>query len=171
MGKFKTGIIIAIIAGFALAGCKGGGKKTDLKKTESKPVKLEKVIFYDLAGGQKDFKTLSGGKPVYLTFFASWCAICIKEVEINNKIYKEYSKKGLRVYGVNVGENAETAKRFVAKYKVEYPVLTDPKETASKSVGMIGLPLNLVFDGKSNEIYRDAALPPDDVLKRISGAK
>jgi thiol-disulfide isomerase/thioredoxin len=167
-----------IIALFSLLACAiligtSGCPNNNVKK----PVKIEtppsadKILFYGMDGKIVSLKTLADGKPVYLTFFASWCVICIEEVEKNNLIFSKYEKLGLKVYGVNVGEDREAVKKFIAAHKVAYPVVGDPNEKTAKSMKMIGLPLNLVLDGSGKEIYRDALPPADDVLKRVTEAK
>ncbi|MFA6449573.1 MAG: TlpA disulfide reductase family protein [bacterium] len=173
MNKHIRIALLGLFAAFLLFGSSGcpqkGGDKQPAKPEPA--LSADKILFYGMDGKKVSLKALAGEQPVYLTFFASWCNICIKEVPTNNKIFEKYGKNGLKVIGVNVGEDSEIVKKFVAAYKVSYPVVGDPEEEVAKSMKMIGLPLNIVLDAKGREIYRDAAPPADDVLKSVTEAK
>jgi peroxiredoxin len=70
----------------------------------------------------------AGAKAVLLTFFASWCEPCKKELPFLVELDRTYREQGLRVLGVCIdGEEPgiEAAKKLVAEKKVTYPVLSD----------------------------------------------
>src|SRR5580700_10783872 len=49
------------------------------------------------------------GKPVYLNFFATWCGPCRVETPSIVGLSKKYAARGLRVVGVDVGEDGGKA--------------------------------------------------------------
>jgi thiol-disulfide isomerase/thioredoxin len=70
----------------------------------------------------------AGAKAVLMTFFASWCEPCRRELPFLVQLDRMYREQGLRVLGVcidNEEAGIEAAKKLVAEKKVTYPVLTD----------------------------------------------
>jgi thiol-disulfide isomerase/thioredoxin len=70
----------------------------------------------------------ASAKAVLLTFFASWCEPCKKEMPFLVQLDTMYRDQGLRVLGVCIDKEepgVEAAKKLVAEKKVAYPVLAD----------------------------------------------
>ena len=69
-----------------------------------------------------------GSKAVLVTFFASWCEPCKREMPFLVQLDRMYRDQGLRVIGVCIDKEEpgiEAAKKLVAERKVAYPVLSD----------------------------------------------
>jgi thiol-disulfide isomerase/thioredoxin len=70
----------------------------------------------------------AAAKVVLVSFFASWCEPCKKELPFLVALDRDYRELGLRVLGVNIDREddaVEAARRLVAGAGVRYPVLTD----------------------------------------------
>jgi thiol-disulfide isomerase/thioredoxin len=63
------------------------------------------------------------GKPVLITFWATWCEPCRDEYPMLNELAKQYAPKGLRVVGVNFDQDGDLIlmRRFIARYKPIFP--------------------------------------------------
>jgi thiol-disulfide isomerase/thioredoxin len=57
------------------------------------------------------------GKPLMVTFWATWCEPCRDEFPMVNELVREYKPKGLAMFGMNMDDDAEEslALRFMAK--------------------------------------------------------
>jgi len=57
------------------------------------------------------------GKPLMVTFWATWCEPCRDEFPMVNELVQQYAPKGLAVFGLNMDEDAEAslALKFLAK--------------------------------------------------------
>jgi peroxiredoxin len=67
-------------------------------------------------------------KAVLMTFFASWCEPCKREMPFLVQLDGMYRDQGLRVIGVCIDKEEagiEAAKKLVTEKKVTYPVLSD----------------------------------------------
>lgn len=100
-----------------------------------------------------DAKTVSTatlhGKPVYLNFFATWCGPCRVETPSIVALSKKYAARGLRVVGVDVGENAAKAQGFAREFNVPYVLAIDPDSTTRATYGGgIYFPLHVFIDAK-----------------------
>jgi thiol-disulfide isomerase/thioredoxin len=89
--------------------------------SDLKPMLNLKLI--DLEGKRVDPDSLKGN-IVIMDFWATWCGPCIMEIPEYNLLHKKYAGKGVKVVGVTLasGEIPEV-KPFVARFKMEYPVL------------------------------------------------
>lgn len=100
-----------------------------------------------------DGKTISNatlrGKPVYLNFFATWCGPCRVETPSIVALSKKYAAQGLRVVGVDVGENAGKAQGFARDFSVPYALAVDPDNaTRATYGGGLYFPLHVFIDAK-----------------------
>src|SRR6202795_3244119 len=64
------------------------------------------------------------GKPLLVTFWATWCEPCRDEYPMLNELAKQYAPQGLKVVGVSLDQDGDLIlmRRFLARYK---PILTN----------------------------------------------
>jgi thiol-disulfide isomerase/thioredoxin len=63
------------------------------------------------------------GKPLLVTFWATWCEPCRAEFPMLNQLIAEYQPKGLKVVGINLDDEGDLilTRRFIARYKPAFP--------------------------------------------------
>ena len=63
------------------------------------------------------------GKPLMVTFWATWCEPCRDEYPMVNELVRLYQPKGLAVFGVSLDDDAEQslALRFLARTDPVFP--------------------------------------------------
>jgi protein-disulfide isomerase/peroxiredoxin/uncharacterized membrane protein len=66
------------------------------------------------------------GKVTYLSFFASWCGPCKRELPALRELHAKYESEGFQVISVGVDTEAALSERMARKYGADYPVLLDP---------------------------------------------
>ncbi|MGH7662351.1 MAG: TlpA family protein disulfide reductase [Vulcanimicrobiaceae bacterium] len=94
------------------------------------------------------------GKPVYLDFFASWCAPCREETPSIVKFSKRYAKRGLVIIGLNDDGNSDRAEGFRDQYKIPFPIVIADQKLLD-TYGIIALPVHVFIDRKGNiKTYR-----------------
>lgn len=76
----------------------------------------------DLAGYNKILAKYHG-KPLLVTFWATWCEPCRDEFPMLVQLTKEYGPKGLSVFGVSLDDNADMnlVRHFLAEYRPVFP--------------------------------------------------
>jgi thiol-disulfide isomerase/thioredoxin len=101
------------------------------------------------------------GKLTIITFWATWCGPCIKEMPAFSKLVEDYQGK-LQVIAIATGDDRTDTLAFKNKHS-DYQVtwLLDPdwekdSSNLAKSFGIIGLPTNLFIDadGKVVDYWR-----------------
>ncbi len=95
------------------------------------------------------------GRPVLLTFWASWCGPCRVELPELKKLYGELVGTGFVLLTVNVDTSPMAATRFLDALGLELPTY---KMTSRDLVqlGVNSLPTNVLLDaeGRPVQIYR-----------------
>jgi thiol-disulfide isomerase/thioredoxin len=63
------------------------------------------------------------GKPLLVTFWATWCEPCRAEYPMLSELAKQYAPQGLKVVGVNLDDDGDIilTRRFIARYKPFFP--------------------------------------------------
>jgi thiol-disulfide isomerase/thioredoxin len=72
------------------------------------------------------------GKPVLMTFWATWCEPCRDEYPMLNELAKQYAPRGLKVVGVNFDQDGDIIlmRRFITRYK---PIFPNYRKTGGES--------------------------------------
>ena len=76
----------------------------------------------DAQGYQKVLEQYRG-KPLLVTFWATWCEPCRDEYPMLNELAKQYAPKGLKVVGISLDQDGDLIlmRRFLARYKPVFP--------------------------------------------------
>src|SRR5216684_2047842 len=76
----------------------------------------------DAQGFQKILEQYRG-KPLLITFWATWCEPCRDEYPMLNELAKQYASQGLKVVGVSLDDDGDLIlmRRFIARYKPVFP--------------------------------------------------
>lgn len=119
--------------------------------------------------------SLSGlkGKPVLLTFWATWCAPCRQELPLIQSAYRAHHDQGLAVVAVDYGdESAGTVRAFWDSLGLQPPPALDPDGRVADAYGVglktSGLPVS-VFIARDGTIstYWPFALDQDTLDARL----
>ena len=76
----------------------------------------------DLAGYNRVLAKYEG-KPLLVTFWATWCEPCRDEYPMIVELEKQYAPRGLAVFGVNMDDDAEInlVRHFLARHQPRFP--------------------------------------------------
>jgi peroxiredoxin len=118
------------------------------------------------------------GEVVYVTFWATWCVPCRRELPLLEKMYGELAEQGVLVVGVNTdpAANKSKIKPFVNRYRLTFPTVLDPDNNVLDTYNPTReLPYGLLIDRSGNldktyAGYRtgDEELLRKDILKLLS---
>lgn len=96
-----------------------------------------------------------GGKPVIISFFATWCKPCMRELKAIAELYPDWQDEtGVKMYIVSIddAQNSAKVRPLVEGEGWEYETLLDPNSEFFKSLGLQMVPHVMVLDGKGNVV-------------------
>jgi len=99
-----------------------------------------------LSGEGKVSLTAHRGKVVYVDFWASWCAPCLKAVPALDKLRAEFPASDFQVIAINLDRDLEQARKFLADHPVGYPSATDPAGALPQMFGLETMPTSYLID-------------------------
>ena len=125
-----------------------------------------KAPSFSLKGLRGDKVTLKElkGKPIILTFWATWCSPCEEELPTLIK-FAEGKKDQLGILTIAIdGENKKKVQRFVEENKISLAVLLDEKGETTRSYRIRMIPTTILIDRDGMMIgaitgQRDWSLP------------
>ncbi|MEW4456094.1 TlpA disulfide reductase family protein [Bremerella sp. JC817] len=98
------------------------------------------------------------GKWVLVDFWATWCPICIEEMDHINQVYQKYRAKGFEVVSINLDDTAEARNQFFQQKQLPWPTVisanpdtTGFKDPNAQRCGVEALPF-LVFVGPDGTV-------------------
>lgn len=106
-----------------------------------------------LGGGESSLRSLRG-RPLVLSFFATWCEPCRAELPILASLAREHGD-AIAVVGVSVDEaDATQVDGFVREHGLPYAVLLDPAGAAAGGrFGVPPLPATFVLDADGRIVF------------------
>jgi len=180
-GRLQTIVVIAVVAvivGILAWSASGAGQTDGVTKVElpadaAAAAPVVGAIPPNFSGLTYDGKAVSladyAGKPVWLTFGASWCPDCRTESADVEATYQANKDKGLNVLAVFINENASDVASYAARAGLTFPIAVDPNADIAAAYRSMGIPTHFFIgsDGKIREV-RIGALSRDDMARAVA---
>ena len=97
---------------------------------------------------------LAKGKVTIINFWASWCAQCVEEHPLLDKLA---ATSGADLFGVNYKDTTVAARRYLGRYGNPYMAIgTDANGRTAIDWGVYGMPETFIVDGDGTVLYRFA---------------
>lgn len=121
-------------------------------------VRLPKVTLKNIEGKSVQTDTLSNaGKPLIISFFATWCKPCNRELKAIDEVYADWqAETGVKLIAVSIdqAQNTNKVKPLVDENGWTYDVLLDPNGELKRALGIQMIPYTLVLDGSGNIVFK-----------------
>ena len=86
------------------------------------------------------------GKTVYVDFWASWCAPCLRSMPAYNELYNRLKGEDFEFVAINVDNPIEDGLDFLIDEPLDFLIPSDPDGEAAELFGVIGMPTSYLID-------------------------
>ncbi|MDE6257514.1 MAG: TlpA family protein disulfide reductase [Muribaculaceae bacterium] len=109
------------------------------------------VQLKNLDGAPVDASTLSNdGKPFVVSFFATWCKPCLRELKAISEVYPDWQDEtGMKLIAISIDEaqNQSKVRPLADALGWEYEVLLDANAELKNAMGIQSVPHLFIIDG------------------------
>ena len=128
--------------------------------------KVPNIQLKDLSGNMIDAASISNeGKPIVVSFWATWCKPCIRELNAINDQYIDWQDEtGVKLVAVSVDDsrNSSRVKPFTKSQGWEYEVYLDENQELKRALNVNNIPHTFLLDGEGNIVWQHNGYIPGD---------
>jgi thiol-disulfide isomerase/thioredoxin len=140
----------------------------DVNSETNAAKKVPPVKLVDMKGKTVNTAELTANGPVIISFWATWCAPCKKELNTVHELYDEWvAETGVTLVAVAIDD--EKTKSQVPVYvdgkAWDYLVLMDPNWDFKRAMGVNNVPHTFLVDKDGNIVYSHNNYAPGDEEK------
>ncbi len=131
--------------------------------------KLPSVTIKDIDGKSINTAMITNsGKPIVISFWATWCKPCIQELANVHDLYGNWkSKTGVKVIAVSIDDSRSSRKvrPFVNGRAWTFDFLLDENSDFKRAMNVNNPPHTFLIDGNGNIVYEHNGYAPGDEKK------
>jgi cytochrome c biogenesis protein CcmG/thiol:disulfide interchange protein DsbE len=131
-----AGLLVAVLLVVGLSGKGAAGGRA--------APKLPRELLAGSPVTLASLRTAAAGRPALVVFWASWCGPCQHEAPSVERFARSAAGRG-RVVGVDWSDEADSARRFIAKNHWSFSNLRDGEGSVGLAYGLRGLPTTFVI--------------------------
>lgn len=105
-------------------------------------------------------------KPLLVSFWATWCKPCKKELKYIQEFYEKYSDS-IHIITITVDDirMKDKIKSFIRGKNYTFPVFLDAEKEILKSIGLSSIPITLLFNKDGEITYKHIGYKKGDEKK------
>lgn len=139
--------------------------ESEASSLEGKPAEEFELPLLD--GGVVKLSALKG-KTVVLDFWATWCGPCRRAMPMVEKVTRALADKGVVLYAVNQGEEAEAVKKYLKSENLNPKVALDKDSKVGQAYGARSIPTIVLVgpDGVVRKVFMGVSPQFEEELTR-----
>jgi thiol-disulfide isomerase/thioredoxin len=144
--------------------------------------KIPSATVKNLNGGKINSNTFNnGGKPIIISFWATWCKPCKKELDAIAELYPDWVKEtGVKLIAISI-DDARSSSKVVTDVKTkgwEYEIYIDENQDFKRAMNVNNVPHTFLVDGTGSIVWSHNSYSDGDenelytnIKKLIKGEK
>jgi thiol-disulfide isomerase/thioredoxin len=131
--------------------------------------KIPSVEVKKLDGTNFNTKEITNdGKPIIISFWATWCTPCKKELNTIHDLYDEWkAETGVKLIAVSIDDarNIQKVAPYVNGRNWEYEVYLDPNQDFKRAMNVNNIPHTFLLNGNGEVVYQHNSYAEGDEIK------
>ena len=127
---------------------------------------IPSVNIKDLKGKTINTKALSNdGKPMVISFWATWCSPCKKELNNISEVYEDWQDEtGVKLVAISIDDarNKHKVKPYVDSKAWDFEVYIDANQDLKRAMNVNNVPHTFLVDGNGKIVYEHNNYVPGD---------
>ena len=139
---------------------------------------LPKVDIKTLEGEVFNTVDITNDGPIFISFWATWCKPCIKELKAINENYIDWQEEtGLKVIAISVDDtksSSRVAPLVNGKFAWDFDVYLDENSEFKEKMNVGNIPHSFILDKNGKIVWQHTSyLPGDeqiiyDIIKKVA---
>ncbi|MCR4827941.1 MAG: TlpA family protein disulfide reductase [Bacteroidales bacterium] len=97
------------------------------------------------------------GKPIIISFWATWCKPCNKELDAIREVYEEWQDEtGVKLVAISIDDAraASRVKPWVNGHEWEYEVYLDQNQDMKRAMNVVNVPHVFLLNGEGEIVWQ-----------------
>jgi cytochrome c biogenesis protein CcmG/thiol:disulfide interchange protein DsbE len=128
--------------------------------------KIPAVDVKKIAGENFNTSQLNNdGKPMIISFWATWCKPCVQELTAISELYEDWQKEtGVKVVAISTDDSRNTARvaPFVSARDWTFEIYLDPNGDLKRALNVNNIPHTFLINGKGEVVWQHNSYTPGD---------
>ena len=124
----------------------------------------------DIDGNPVILDSLLARGPVFMSFWALWCKMCIKELDALKPVYDEFDSLNVNMLAISVDKtrNVPQVKPFAKSHNWKYVVVLDPEDILRGLYNVQAMPSSFIITQEKKIVFTHQGYKPGDEEKIVT---